>query len=188
MNRKKTILVAVLVNAGLLIVLFATAIRTKEKAPVTTELASAPIFEEIKSSLDSAQQERKEQEFASIPNFSAFPETTEEVLFVDEPNVPIVAVPVEKPVVAAAVTQNPASNYVNVTVKKGDALEKIARANKSTVAGIMQANNMTSSALKVGQVLRVPVSGAVAQVASEPARKEDRCDRCCRGILCCQRW
>ena len=46
---------------------------------------------------------------------------------------------------------------VEVTVKRGDALEKIARANGTTVYDIMKANKLKSDKLKIGQVLKVPV-------------------------------
>lgn len=46
---------------------------------------------------------------------------------------------------------------MNITVKKGDFLEKIAKANNTTIASIMQANHMSSTQLKIGQVLKVPL-------------------------------
>ncbi|MFN4174986.1 MAG: LysM peptidoglycan-binding domain-containing protein, partial [Parachlamydiaceae bacterium] len=52
--------------------------------------------------------------------------------------------------------KNP-SNVVDVTVKRGDMLEKIAKANNTTVQAIKEANKLTSDNLKIGQVLKVPV-------------------------------
>jgi LysM repeat protein len=48
--------------------------------------------------------------------------------------------------------------FVHVTVKKGDFLEKIAKTNNTTIAAIVKANNLSSTQLKIGQVLKVPLS------------------------------
>ena len=50
----------------------------------------------------------------------------------------------------------PASDFVEVKVKKGDVLEKIARHHHTTVAEIMKANRLTSTNLRIGQVLKIP--------------------------------
>ena len=57
------------------------------------------------------------------------------------------------------------TRYVDVTVKRGDALEVIARSNGTTVDAIKKANNLSSTKLSVGQVLRVPVSTTKKVVA-----------------------
>lgn len=54
------------------------------------------------------------------------------------------------------------------TVKSGDSLWKIAKANHSTVAALKQANRLPSDALKVGQKLTIPAA-APAAVATAPA-------------------
>jgi peptidoglycan DL-endopeptidase LytF len=58
-----------------------------------------------------------------------------------------------------------------VTVKKGDFLEKIAKAHNTTVASIMKASKMSSTNLRVGQVLQVPVNEKSA--ASAPKSEND---------------
>jgi LysM repeat protein len=52
------------------------------------------------------------------------------------------------------------------TVKSGDSLWKIARANNTTVAALKQANNLSSDALKVGQKLSLPAGTAPAATAA----------------------
>ncbi len=55
-------------------------------------------------------------------------------------------------------------------------LEKIAKANQTTVAAIMKANNMSSTQLKIGQVLRIPVGqkggSSILTPAGTPAQGE----------------
>ncbi len=59
--------------------------------------------------------------------------------------------------------------YINVTVKKGDVLEKIAKNNHSSVSAIMKANNLSSTQLKIGQVLKIPTNAPLAS-SSTPAK------------------
>lgn len=46
--------------------------------------------------------------------------------------------------------------FSTVIVKKGDFLERIARSNHTTVSALMQLNDLSSTQLQIGQVLRVP--------------------------------
>ncbi len=48
--------------------------------------------------------------------------------------------------------------YIEVKVKKGDTLDKIARANQSTIKAIKEANQLKTDRLSVGQTLRIPVT------------------------------
>ncbi|MCH9608887.1 MAG: hypothetical protein S4CHLAM45_05950 [Chlamydiales bacterium] len=162
MSRRDTIIIAVLVNAGLLMVLFATALKSDDKkkgeATSFTQLAQAPV-EKVK-------EEERFSPYVAAPT-SAVPtlETiTEEIAF-EELNIPEV-----QPVAVEPKTSE--INYVSVTVKKGDFLERIAKANNTTVSSIMTENKMTSTQLKVGQVLRVPVRQSPLR-ASTPAAAEE---------------
>lgn len=64
------------------------------------------------------------------------------------------------------------ANIVDITVKSGDALEKIARANGTTVAAIKSLNQLKNERLKIGQILKVPVGTVAANIAPEPAPKK----------------
>lgn len=62
-------------------------------------------------------------------------------------------------------------NMVEITVKQGDVLEKIAKTNGTTVEAIMRANNLRNDRLKIGQVLLVPVKKIkTASLAPKPPR------------------
>lgn len=73
----------------------------------------------------------------------------------------------QTPIATQTVPTIPSSNMVDVVVKKGDFLQKIAKQNHSTVEAIKMANNMRNDQLKVGQVLRVPYIASAA--AEKPA-------------------
>lgn len=60
---------------------------------------------------------------------------------------------------------------LEITVKRGDALEKIARANHTTVKEIRSLNGLTSDHLDVGQVLFVPAP-TPAQLSAASASKK----------------
>jgi peptidoglycan DL-endopeptidase LytF len=55
---------------------------------------------------------------------------------------------------------------VEVSVKKGDTLDKIAKANNTTADEIIKLNQLPGTFLKVGQILKIPEPKAV--VANEP--------------------
>ena len=61
-------------------------------------------------------------------------------------------------------------------MKKGDSLDKIARANKTTVEAIAEESNLTTTRLQIGQVLQVPLpkaKKAVEMVAVASELSED---------------
>ena len=59
-------------------------------------------------------------------------------------------------IVPASGTSNVPSSGIEYVVKNGDSLYKIAQTYNTTVDAIMQANNLNSTALSIGQVLRIP--------------------------------
>lgn len=176
MSRRDTIIVAVLVNAGLLMILFATAVRSDKKtepaAPKHMELAhtSTPVVksDQVDDFFD--------QYISPVPVLNDL--EGEPIALMEE--IPLslpVSAPepvIEKKIVEAtpAPLHTPAKvtpAFVDVTVKKGDYLEKIANANNTTIAAIVQANNLSSTQLKIGQVLKVPLSsGAVKKKVTTP--------------------
>ena len=191
MSRKDTIIVAVLVNAGLLIVLFASALKSdgSESALVTNQ---EPRIEEIQDVVAKKESpvivgdevDRALQQFAAqqatppaaletAPLAVAAP--VEANPFVEDlksiaTQDPLLQNPTVQTLVAPVVKeQKVAPGFTQVTVKKGDVLEKIARHNHSSVAEIMKANHLTSSNLRIGQVLKIPQKTA-GKVDSAPAK------------------
>lgn len=184
MSRRDTIIIAVLLNAGLLIVLFATSLKsdkTEEPAAAVQVLASSQpeTKTEVKdvpqipshtttlsassNSPDQVDQLIKQYVTPQVNNQAAAPATSGE----NQPNFladlqaigtgqsPAIAETQQTPVEEQAQTPS----FKEVKVKKGDVLERIARQNHVSVDAIMRASNITSTRLKIGQVLKVPTSG-----------------------------
>lgn len=166
MDRKKTILVAVLINAGLLVVLFIAALTTEEEvAPqlALQESTPQPFFTE---SLDLGVKPPPlpESTIASVP--------VEIPALVSLP--PLASETETPPPMTPPVTLHTAplhSGYTELTVKKGDSLEKIAKAQHTSVDELIKLNHLPSTFLRVGQVLKIPHSkphSNVVKVKSSP--------------------
>lgn len=172
MTRKDTILIAVLVNAGLLAILFATAV-IYDDADNAWEQPAVAVSTPAKAATVAVKETPQPRQ--ETPTWIALPVANDEVdralseaVAPSIEAVPIVAVkelPQEK---TAAASQE---RVVEVVVKKGDALDKIARANGTTVSAIKKANQLQNEKLKVGQVLKIPVSASTA--SSAPVAKEE---------------
>lgn len=200
MSRRDTIIVAVLINAGLLIVLFASALKSSSpSAEFATN--STPMFiesahrempirmgDEVDQALSMAASMPQspampmQDTMAVLPapiapqapmapmaaQTSSFADDLKAITYAETPVMTSQPQNFEVPAVSAA-----AANFIEVKVKKGDVLEKIARQHHTTVSAIMQANKLGSTNLRIGQVLKVPgKSGAsVATTAhSTPAQ------------------
>ena len=147
MSRRDTILIAVLINVGLLVILFATAVSGEKEVSqplVQAEPIAPPVAlpVPVETPPDIAQRyvvgDEVDQVLAELQ--------------ADEPLV----VPTPAAETPAPVVEEP--KYVEVRVKKGDSLDKIARANSSSVEAIMEANSLSSTVLQIGQRLRVPLA------------------------------
>lgn len=159
MSRRDTIIIAVLVNAALLMILFATAIRSDDPQESSSqektkllELAAVP-----RTTTPKHDDLLNEYVFSIPPVAKPGQESLycfEESELTLAPSAPVAVI--EKPLPPLQLP-NTDEAFVNITVKKGDFLEKIAKANNTTIAAIMQANHMSSTQLKIGQVLKVPL-------------------------------
>lgn len=142
MSRRDTILIAVLINVGLLVILFATAV-SGDKRTSQTVVQADPIAPPV---------------VLPAP-VETPPDIAKRYVVGDEVDQVLAELQADEPLVVEA----PAPvveelKFVEVAVKKGDSLDKIARANDSSVESIMEANSLSSTVLQIGQKLRVPLA------------------------------
>lgn len=170
MNRRDTILIAVLLNAGLLIVLFATSLKSDKKDDAASEVQV----------ISTSQPEAASAPVAAVPAAAPKPDEVDQVIkqFVtpqvagqtdqQQPNflADLNAIGTGPTPATASEAQpaipepTPEVSYKEVKVKKGDVLERIARQNNVSVDDIMKANKLTTSRLKIGQTLKIPAKAA----------------------------
>lgn len=157
MNRKNTILIAVMINAGLLAVLLIAALTTQEELPqVNAIVRDEPL---VRPLFDEPPQMVQELPLLTMAEAPKLPEISSESLLHKLP--PLVAEPVPAPVfMPAPVAAIPMSE---IKVKKGDNLEKIARTHHTTVDEIIKLNHLTNTFLKIGQVLKIPTERTLAK-------------------------
>lgn len=177
MTRRDTIIITTLVNAGLLACLFVTA--TREEEPKSEYVAVAPQADWIEPKAP-AYQSPKEEAIAYItddvdlalkeflPSDSGKESITEEEIievFKPEPTPPPKPQPKEE--------STTSKKTVEVKVKKGDFLEKIAKANGTTVSAIKAANNLKNDKLAIGQTLKIPVGDVKVPEKPKEAPPQD---------------
>lgn len=166
MNRRDTIIIAVLLNAGLLIVLFATSLKsdTTPLQPSTLAVESpTPKVEEgvaVKapevlptsiSGTDEVDQMVKQYIPPIVDNKPNFAADLQAIG--SQPEGPSSLPPALDPAAAALA----GVSFEEVKVKKGDVLERIARNHRVSVDELMKANHLSTTRLKIGQVLKIPV-------------------------------
>ena len=167
MNRKDTILVAVLINAGVLVVLFTSALKNKNHENLALNAEPIVAMQEskiepisiMKDEIDLAiEQAKKEQENKQ----QQAPQVAQELVF-DQSQTQDTAN--ELNLSQSQDSQEP--SFVDFTVKKGDFLAKIAKRYNVSVEQIMKANNMKNSNLRIGQVLKIPQALAKSPVPNK---------------------
>ena len=203
MNRRDLIIVAVLVNAGLMAVFFVSALKSDSSSDeVLASRSSLPsAMAEIKMVRDAASPTDEIDQVLKEHSQSLLPATSPVAATPSNPAMPTSA-PLTAPMsapsfaddlkaisfpensmsqAAAPITSTPAPvapvSAAEVTVKKGDVLEKIARHNGVTVEELMKANHLASTRLKIGQVLKIPAkaqkNASATSTAASPARTEE---------------
>lgn len=167
MSKKDTVIIAALVNTGLLALLFMMAttadiegvstLQDIDQTIVGSE-RTTQIQEKPSSSLTQiASKDELDQVLKSYALSTQQPTDANEIVLDESKE--------ETPVVVAP--EQPAERYMEVTVKRGDSLDKIARANGTTVKEIMRINQLKNERLDIGQVLLVPAGKK--KVAAKPA-------------------
>jgi peptidoglycan DL-endopeptidase LytF len=179
MTRKDTIMMAAVVNAALLIVLFISAIKKEEKAPVALK---KPEVAEVTKRVPAVEPKREEVKVAQgdeidrvLKDFSEKKVAAKEVASAPkidfakelEAITKAASVPAKKPTASSI----KGSHDVEIVVKKGDVLGKIAAQYQVSVHEIMEYNHLKSSVLQIGQVLRIP--GKEKVVASQKSGDPD---------------
>lgn len=165
MSRKDTILIAVLLNAGLLIVMFVLAIKPshvkesfvkkKSESPITIEPALIT-KKEIDKILTTYTAESPSPSHALRPTASE----------------PELVLPEKKTSPANEGKPLLPTSTISITVQSGDALEKIAKTHNTSVKEIMKFNNLVNTKLQIGQTIYLPPlpkQSIKSEVSSTPA-------------------
>ena len=167
MSRRDMIIIAVLLNAAVLSFLFLTATRQGGDEDFQ------PIYEQV-ISLDFPEESSKEAK--GVIELEAGPrdevdQAIKPYLTGQESPLPPIETSHDQPTQEAKV--DPKQEFTEVTVKRGDVLEKIARTNGTTVKELKRFNNLPNDKISIGQVLKIPKGGttqtAVTVQATQPA-------------------
>jgi len=170
------IIIAALINAGLLVVLFVTAVKPgnpEDKTAVTTRESKAKV-ETVASKPVSAPS--KGDQIDQV--ISAYSAKTAEKEKLETKTLPLPILTPEPRVVKTAIASKVplkaelAMDQV-VTVEKGDVLDKIARKNGVSTEALMKINHLSSTQLQIGQVLKLPEK-SVTKVANKKPAEEDK--------------
>lgn len=201
MNKRDLIIVTVLVNAGLMTIFFISALKSDNSndEAVATNAPLSASFPEVKmrephDEIDQVLKEHSQSSLApavamtpplQTPAFDNMPmsspltasgtSTGTAASAVAVPNFAddLKAIALPDPSISSAPAHAPvAAKATEVTVQKGDVLEKIARNNGVSVDEIMKANQLTSTRLKIGQVLKIPGKSG-AKAAGAPAKSAE---------------
>lgn len=176
MSKKDVIIISALINTGLLAVLFVTALKTNPEVIAEVLKVESPSYVTITNlEREIALNETKEASHVDEVDM-VLKEYLPEVVVNDVVAAPLPPPPPPQEVKVEAATVAPApSAVVEVVVKSGDVLERIARANRTTVEAIKKANGLSSDRLKVGQVLKIPVGAMEKEVkkAAQPIAESE---------------
>lgn len=147
MNRKEIIVFSVFVNTGLLITLFIFALRPTLKGEMNIESQEVVIVNEKKTT-----PEKKSTELDQVDEI--LKEYIAKAELVVEEKTPVKQIEtIKKQPPLKKKKENNA--LLEVIVKQGDVLEKIARRYHTTVEEIMHINKMKDTRLRIGQILFV---------------------------------
>lgn len=202
MTRRDTIIVAVLINAGLLVMLFISALKNdspsvakqdkkaekqqmvaKKETPIaksTSDQVDQILAQYSKKAVKESAKEEKKIEVSKAPDIQEIKveqeeKKTSETAVIDKKIVDRVISEKIKETFKESTAQEDA---VKVVVKKGDVLEKIAKIHGTTVGALMQANQLTDSRLQIGQVLHIPKEtqshSTIKALPQKPVQAEEK--------------
>lgn len=187
MNRRDVIIIAVLINAGLLVVLCASALKSGNNQPELVmqkeAIMNTPMI--IQNNLPLVRGDEVDQvlsQFATVnpslqttppvsmptPILQPYSENVQNSFSDFSSEIPAL-VPAQSLKTLPSTQEDKAeTGFKEVMVKKGDALEKIARVHHTTVQELMRVNRLSSTQLKIGQVLKIPATKNAKTVAVSP--------------------
>jgi len=145
MSRRDTIIIASLINIALLAILFTTAIHFDDEEMRDDHDLLAQVTETKETSMSAPSKEM--QTLHTTPA-----DAMDQVLKAYTGSTQ------RKQRRNSQQEEAPQFQLVNVSVKKGDYLEKIARTNGTSVDLIRKINGLDSHRIDIGQVLRVPIN------------------------------
>jgi peptidoglycan endopeptidase LytF len=164
MSRKDTVIIAALVNTGLLALLFMMA--------TTADIEGVSNLHNVDHTLVGSErttqiQEKPASPLTQIASKDELDQVLKSYALSTQQNEPTEILIVEnEPTLVPPTTPNPPNSpqepkqseerLTEVTVKRGDSLDKIARANGTSVKEIMRINQLKNERLDIGQILRVP--------------------------------
>lgn len=153
---------AVLINAGLLALLFMIAINPEQERDFSS-FEKAPLMCAVP-----VRQEKVEREPMVAFTKSAVEDEIDIALqdYADKTTYDAPKVPELK-------KEDSKEQQITITVKRGDMLERIARANGTTVQKLKQINQLHDEHIEVGQILRVPVLQLHEEIAHETKQNEE---------------
>ena len=178
MNRRDMIIVAALINAGLLVVLFVSAVKPsqrEEKSSLAASHQEKAVIETAvtKPAKTSSSGDQIDQVISEYSAKVAEKESTETK---SSPLPVLTPYDNKKTVAQAEAPKAPlkpsGEEFRTVTVEKGDVLERIARRNSVSVEEIMKLNGLSSSRLQIGQVLKLPAK-AQTKVPKKPVTQSE---------------
>jgi LysM repeat protein len=172
MSRRDTIIIAVLLNAGLLIVLFATSLKSEkseESAPTVQVLASHQSdmkeTQAVAVATPAAQTDQIDQVIKQYVTPQVTSTETQPNFLADLQAIGTGQAPTPEMAPSLTVEESPQVTFKEVKVKKGDVLERIAKQNHVSVDDIMKANSLSTSRLKIGQTLKIPSKSNTKAIA-----------------------
>lgn len=152
MARKDTILIAVLINIGLLVLLFTTSLKKSDEPVIAKVHTAQPLPEAVAAS-------PKPLPVKNEPKEPPSPEKPFTPLLQETP----------KPALVKKEEKIDTRSLIPVIVKQGDVLEKIAKSHHTSVEEVMKINRLPNSFLKIGQVLYIPSqSGGIKESPLKP--------------------
>ncbi len=164
MSRRDTIIIAVLINACLLVILFATSITKKDEPHFA-------INQEIPFSVPSQNINFQDVERSLVKETKSIEDSF-------PLHAPLITQNSPKPAnllpLSAPKEKQPALNilkHTEITVKSGDYLDRLARENDISVSEIMSYNNLKSTQLQIGQVLRIPLKESDGSGSKLPVKQ-----------------